>query len=57
MAHGFLKSFDERLEVASAGTEASGKLNRKAVEVMKGIHSKRILPGARRNQKGILQTL
>jgi arsenate reductase len=37
MAHGFLKSFDQRLEVASAGTEASGKLNQKAVEVMKEI--------------------
>ncbi|MBN1986971.1 MAG: arsenate reductase ArsC [Prolixibacteraceae bacterium] len=37
MAHGFLKSFDERLEVESAGTEASGKLNPKAVEVMKEI--------------------
>jgi arsenate reductase (thioredoxin) len=35
MAHGFLKSFDARLEVASAGTEPSGKLNRKAVKVMK----------------------
>jgi arsenate reductase len=37
MAHGFLQSFDNRLEVASAGTEASGKLNSKAVEVMKEI--------------------
>jgi len=37
MAHGFLKSFDNRLEVASAGTEASGKLNQKAVKVMKEI--------------------
>ena len=37
MAHGFLKSFDNRLEVASAGTEASGQLNQKAVEVMKEI--------------------
>lgn len=37
MAHGFLKSFDNRLEIASAGTEASGKLNKKAVEVMKEI--------------------
>ncbi len=37
MAHGFLKSFDKRLEVKSAGTEASGKLNHKAVEVMKEI--------------------
>ena len=37
MAHGFLKSFDDRLEVASAGTEASGKLNPKAVAVMKEI--------------------
>jgi len=35
MAHGFLQSFDSRLKVASAGTEASGKLNPKAVEVMK----------------------
>ena len=35
MAHGFLQSFDERLNVHSAGTEASGKLNQKAVEVMK----------------------
>ena len=35
MAHGFLQSFDSSLVVASAGTEASGKLNPKAVEVMK----------------------
>lgn len=35
MAHGFLQSFDERLTVCSAGTEASGKLNQKAVAVMK----------------------
>lgn len=34
MAHGFLQSFDKRLIVCSAGTEASGKLNPKAVEVM-----------------------
>ena len=34
MAHGFLNSFDKNLKVYSAGTEASGKLNRKAVEVM-----------------------
>jgi arsenate reductase (thioredoxin) len=37
MAHGFMESFDNRLTVRSAGTEASGKLNRKAVEVMKEI--------------------
>ncbi len=37
MAHGFLQSFDERIQVESAGTEASGKLNHKAVEVMKEI--------------------
>ncbi len=37
MAHGFLQSFDPRLEVFSAGTEASGKLNPKAVKVMKEI--------------------
>ena len=35
MAHGFLQSFDENLSVYSAGTNASGKLNAKAVEVMK----------------------
>lgn len=35
MAHGFLQSFDLDLDVHSAGTEASGKLNPKAVEVMK----------------------
>lgn len=37
MAHGFLQSFDDRLEVYSAGTQASGKLNPKAVEVMEDI--------------------
>ena len=37
MAHGFLQSFDKRLEVFSAGTEASGKLNHKAVLAMKEI--------------------
>ncbi|MCE5179015.1 MAG: arsenate reductase ArsC [Porphyromonadaceae bacterium] len=35
MAHGFLQSFDPELDVHSAGTNASGKLNSKAVEVMK----------------------
>lgn len=34
MAHGFLKYFDESLEVFSGGTEASGKLNQQAVKVM-----------------------
>lgn len=37
MAHGFLQSFDKEIQVASAGTEASGKLNQKAVEVMRKI--------------------
>ena len=37
MAQGFFQSFDTRIEVTSAGTEPSGKLNRKAVEVMKEI--------------------
>lgn len=37
MAHGFLQSFDSRIEVASAGTEASGKLNSSAVKVMQEI--------------------
>lgn len=35
MAHGFLQSFDPNLTVRSAGTEASGKLNQKAVLAMK----------------------
>lgn len=35
MAHGFLQSFDNNLAVYSAGTKASGKLNPKAIEVMK----------------------
>ncbi|MBK7028958.1 MAG: arsenate reductase ArsC [Bacteroidales bacterium] len=37
MAHGFLQSFNKNLTVCSAGTEASGKLNIKAVEVMKEV--------------------
>ena len=37
MAHGFMESFDERMTVRSAGTEASGKLNPKAVAAMKEI--------------------
>ncbi len=35
MAHGFLQSFDPNITVCSAGTEASGKLNHKAVAAMK----------------------
>lgn len=37
MAHGVLQSFDSRLNVCSAGTEASGRLNSTAVQVMKEI--------------------
>jgi len=37
MAHGFLQSFDKRLEVSSGGTEASGKLSSRAVKVMSEI--------------------
>lgn len=37
MAQGFMQSFNPALEVHSAGTEASGKLNPKAVEVMNEI--------------------
>ena len=37
MAHGFLQSFDDRITVCSAGTEASGKLNLSAVKVMQQI--------------------
>ena len=35
MAHGFLKSFVPSWTVESAGTEPSGKVNEKAIEVMK----------------------
>jgi len=35
MAHGFLQSFDKNISVFSAGTQASGKLNLKAVAAMK----------------------
>ncbi|SMO67497.1 arsenate reductase [Saccharicrinis carchari] len=34
MAHGFLQSFDKTITVCSAGTEASGKLNDKAIKAM-----------------------
>jgi arsenate reductase (thioredoxin) len=37
MAHGFLQSFDKNVTVCSAGTEASGRLNAKAVQVMSEI--------------------
>ncbi|MDA3894065.1 MAG: arsenate reductase ArsC [Salinivirgaceae bacterium] len=37
MAHGFLQSFDSRIQVESAGTEASGKLNSGAVKAMNEI--------------------
>jgi arsenate reductase len=37
MAHGFLQSFNSNITVCSAGTEASGKLNQKAVAAMKEI--------------------
>jgi arsenate reductase len=37
MAHGFLQSFDPNISVCSAGTEASGKLNQRAVAAMKEI--------------------
>jgi arsenate reductase (thioredoxin) len=34
MAHGFLKSFDNKLEVHSAGTEPASRVNRFAIQVM-----------------------
>lgn len=37
MAHGFMQSFNQTMTVCSAGTEASGKLNQKAVAAMKEI--------------------
>jgi len=35
MAHGFLQSFDRNLIVRSAGTEATGFVNPRAIEVMR----------------------
>ena len=35
MAHGFLQSFDEALEVHSAGTEPGPRVNPKAIQVMR----------------------
>lgn len=35
MAHGFLQSFDKNITVCSAGTNPSGRINEKAVTVMK----------------------
>jgi len=35
MAHGWLQSFNKKLTVCSAGTQATGKLNEKAVAVMR----------------------
>jgi protein-tyrosine-phosphatase len=37
-AHGFFQSFDPNITVCSAGTEASGKLNPKAVAVIKKLN-------------------
>jgi len=34
MAQGFLQSFDDRIEVKSAGTEPGTEVNRRAVQVM-----------------------
>jgi len=36
MAQGFLQSFDKNITVCSAGTNASGKLNTKAITAMAG---------------------
>ena len=35
MAHGFLQSFDKRLQVFSAGTKPAARINPTAVDVMK----------------------
>jgi arsenate reductase (thioredoxin) len=37
MAHGFMESFDKRMTIRSAGTEAAGKVNEHAIAVMKEI--------------------
>jgi len=34
MAHGFLQSFDQNIEVHSAGTDPAVQVNRRAIEVM-----------------------
>jgi arsenate reductase len=46
MAHGFLKSFDERIIVRSAGTEPAKQVNSKAIAVMRevGIDISRHIP-------------
>lgn len=38
MAHGFLESFDEQIEVFSAGTNPAEKINPTAVEVMREVN-------------------
>ena len=37
MAHGFMQSFDEKMTVCAAGTQAAGKLNAGAVAAMQEI--------------------
>lgn len=37
MAHGFLQSFDEHMQVFSAGTNPAAKINPTAVEVMREV--------------------
>lgn len=37
MAHGFLQSFDKKIEVRSAGTEPAMQVNQKAVKVMQEV--------------------
>ena len=37
MAHGFMQSFDEKMTICSAGTQAAGKLNAGAVAAMQEI--------------------
>jgi arsenate reductase len=37
MAEGFLKSFDDGIEVVSAGTEPSGKVHPKAIKAMEEV--------------------
>jgi arsenate reductase len=46
MAEGWLKSFDQRLQVVSAGTEPAGAVNPKAVQVMReaGVDISRAIP-------------
>ena len=49
MAHGFMQSFDSRLDVFSAGTEPASRVNPQAVEVMAEAGIDTVCGGANEN--------